>query len=127
MKHVVIGILYKNHHLCVAKRLSEPFKGYIECPGGKVELDETLEDALKRELFEEINLQNFEYQYLREILVLNEHGSFTLHFYKITSNEECTPKVYTELLWVHRDQIETLNWIPHNLPYIDFFKQVDQL
>ena len=27
MKHVVIGILYKNHHLCVAKRLSDHNQG----------------------------------------------------------------------------------------------------
>ena len=127
MKQVVIGIIYHNHHLCVAKRLSEPYLGYIECPGGKVEENETLEDALKRELYEEINLSLFDYKYLRNIEVSNPYGSFSLHFFKVIPYEELNPKVYTELLWVHKDHIHELNWIPHNIPYIDFFKQVDQL
>lgn len=127
MKHVVIGIIYHNHHLCVAKRLSDPYKGYIECPGGKVEENESLEDALKREMFEEINLSQFDYKYLRNIEVSNPYGRFSLHFYKVTPFENLTPIVYKELLWVHRDSIHELNWIPHNIPYIDFFKQADLL
>lgn len=127
MKHVVIGIIYLDHHLCVAKRLSEPYIGYIECPGGKVEENESLDDALKRELYEEINLSLFDYKYLRNIEVSNPYGKFSLHFYKVTPYEELNPKVYTELLWIHKDHIHELNWIPHNIPYIDFFKQADQL
>lgn len=127
MKHVVIGIIYQNHYLCVAKRLSEPYLGFIECPGGKVEDNETLDEALKRELYEEISLTQFDHTYLRTISVSNPYGDFNLHFYKVTPFEELHPKVYTELLWIHRDSIHELNWIPHNIPYIDFFKQADQL
>jgi 8-oxo-dGTP diphosphatase len=127
MKHVVIGIIYQNHHLCVAKRLSEPFLGYIECPGGKVEENESFDDALKRELYEEVNLSHFDYNFLRTINVSNSLGEFSLHFYKIIPHDNLHPKVYTELLWIHRDHIHELNWIPHNIPYIDFFKQVDLL
>ncbi len=125
MKHVVIGLIYDNHKLCVAKRLSEPYLGYMECPGGKVEANESLEDALKRELFEEVNLTSFDNQFLKSITVENEYGIFVLHFFKIIPYQELIPKVYNELLWVEKSTIKQLNWIPHNLPYLDFFISVD--
>lgn len=125
MKHVVIGLIYDNHKLCVAKRLSEPYLGYIECPGGKVEVNESLEDALKRELFEEVNLVLFNHQFLKSITVENEFGIFVLHFFKIIPYQELTPKVYNELFWVDKSTIKQLNWIPHNLPYLDFFISAD--
>jgi len=125
MKHVVIGLIYKNHQLCVAKRLSEPYLGYMECPGGKVENNESLEDALKRELYEEVNLTLFEHQFLKTITVNNEYGIFILHFFKVIPYQELIPKVYNELFWVDKSKLKELNWIPHNLPYIDFFIDAD--
>jgi len=125
MKHVVIGLIYDNHKLCVAKRLSEPYLGYMECPGGKVEDNESLEDALKRELFEEVNLTLFDNQFLKSITVENEYGIFVLHFFKIIPYQELIPKVYNELFWIDKSTIKQLNWIPHNLPYLDFFISVD--
>ncbi len=125
MKHVVIGLIYDNHKLCVAKRLSEPYLGYMECPGGKVEANESLEDALKRELFEEVNLTSFDNQFLKSITVENEYGIFVLHFFKIIPYQELIPKVYNELFWVDKSTIKQLNWIPHNLPYLDFFISAD--
>lgn len=125
MKHVVIGLIYKHHKLCVAKRLAEPFKGYMECPGGKVETNETYIDALKRELYEEIELHHFDAIYLKSIHVLNDYGQFILHFYKVIPYNEPVPKVYTELLWIDKYKIKELNWIPHNIPYLDFFIEAD--
>lgn len=125
MQHVVIGLIYQNHKLCVAKRLTEPFIGYIECPGGKVEANESLEDALKRELFEEVNLTSFDNQFLKSITVENEYGIFVLHFFKIIPYQELIPKIYNELFWVDKSAIKQLNWIPHNLPYLDFFISAD--
>jgi 8-oxo-dGTP diphosphatase len=125
MKHVVIGLIYKNHKLCVAKRLSEPFLGYMECPGGKVEINESLDDALKRELFEEVNLTLFDHQFLKSINVENVYGQFVLHFFKVIPYQDLSPKIYQELLWVDKQAIKTLNWIPHNLPYLDFFIDSD--
>ncbi len=125
MKHVVIGLIYKNHQLCVAKRLSEPFMGYIECPGGKVEANESLIDALKRELYEEVDLVDFDACFLKSIDVQNEYGQFKLHFYKVVPYQALNAKVYTEILWVDKHQIKELNWIEHNLAHLDFFIQAD--
>lgn len=125
MQHVVIGLIYQNHKLCVAKRLTDPFIGYIECPGGKVEEHETLEDALSRELFEEVNLTVFDRYFLKSIQIENEYGLFILHFYKVVPYQELVPKIYDELFWIDKRYIKELNWIPHNQPYLDFFIEAD--
>lgn len=48
MREVVIAAIFIKDGLLVGQRLSEPFKGYWECPGGKVEGDEDLVEALVR-------------------------------------------------------------------------------
>ncbi|AUP79460.1 (deoxy)nucleoside triphosphate pyrophosphohydrolase [Flavivirga eckloniae] len=57
MIKVVCGIIYKNGKVFLCRR--NPHKqlgGYWEFPGGKLELNENPETALKRELYEEISM-----------------------------------------------------------------------
>ena len=55
---VSAGILFdQNHSVLLTKRLaSQSWPEYWEFPGGKLETDESLEQCLKRELLEEINI-----------------------------------------------------------------------
>ena len=55
---VSAGILFdQNHNVLLTKRLaSQSWPEYWEFPGGKLETDESLEQCLKRELLEEINI-----------------------------------------------------------------------
>ena len=58
MLHVVIGIIFNSEKkVLIAKRQAHQEKGGLwEFPGGKLEVNETPFDALKRELKEEINI-----------------------------------------------------------------------
>ncbi|MBN2851135.1 MAG: methylated-DNA--[protein]-cysteine S-methyltransferase [Clostridia bacterium] len=53
---VVAGILVNNEKVYLFKRKSEAFKDLYEFPGGKVEENETNQQALKRELMEELDI-----------------------------------------------------------------------
>lgn len=55
---VVAGILIReNGDILIAQRpQGKPYAGYWEFPGGKVEVGETLENALKREFMEELGV-----------------------------------------------------------------------
>lgn len=53
---VVLAGIIRNNNILLLKRTREPFKGLWSLPGGKVELNEFLTDALKREIIEETNL-----------------------------------------------------------------------
>lgn len=51
------AIIVKNDKILLVQRGVEPFKGYWATPGGYVSWDESTEDAVKREVKEETNLE----------------------------------------------------------------------
>jgi 8-oxo-dGTP diphosphatase len=51
-----LSIVERNDKLLLVKRKKDPFKGLLSFPGGKVDLGEKVEDAVKRDLWEETNL-----------------------------------------------------------------------
>jgi 8-oxo-dGTP diphosphatase len=50
------GIIFKGNQVLLVKRSKAPAEGKWSIPGGVVHLGETLEEAVKRELFEELEL-----------------------------------------------------------------------
>jgi 8-oxo-dGTP diphosphatase len=58
MINVVGAVLIKENHIILARRSSslKNFPNLFEFPGGKIEKDETHEQALKRELKEELDI-----------------------------------------------------------------------
>jgi 8-oxo-dGTP diphosphatase len=54
---MVDAIVEKDNKLLLVTRKKDPYKGSPSFPGGKVDLGEKVEEAVKRELQEETNLQ----------------------------------------------------------------------
>jgi len=52
----VDGIIIEKGKVLMIKRKIEPFKGYWVLPGGHVEYGETVENAIKREIKEELGV-----------------------------------------------------------------------
>ena len=66
--HVAVGVVYQNDAFFLTKRAEEVHQGgKWEFPGGKVENDETVAQALARELNEEIGIDVLACQPLIEI------------------------------------------------------------
>jgi 8-oxo-dGTP diphosphatase len=54
---VVCGIVYMDGKILICRRkFNKSFAGFWEFPGGKVEVGEKIDEALKRELFEELGM-----------------------------------------------------------------------
>ncbi|MBW1936698.1 MAG: NUDIX hydrolase [Deltaproteobacteria bacterium] len=51
------GVIFNEDMVLLAKRKQEPGKGQWSLPGGVVELGEKVEDALRRELWEELGIR----------------------------------------------------------------------
>lgn len=61
----VFGFFKNKAKLLLIERKKEPFKGKWALPGGFVEIDEELEDAVARELAEETGLANIKLEQMR--------------------------------------------------------------
>ena len=62
--NVVCGALIIDGKVMIAQRSYGSSKGFYEFPGGKVEANETKEEALIREWKEECDIDIFDIQYL---------------------------------------------------------------
>jgi 8-oxo-dGTP diphosphatase len=84
---VAVGILFNEHHqfLLTSRPLGKVYEAYWEFPGGKLEANETVAQALSRELEEELGLKIGDVQIWRQQLVDYPHSLVRLHFCKVHS------------------------------------------
>ncbi|NJB67320.1 8-oxo-dGTP diphosphatase [Desulfobaculum xiamenense] len=81
---VVAGIVWRDgRFLAVERPQGKPQAGFWEFPGGKVERGESLEDALVRELREELDLTPTDMELWQEKRHDYEHISVRLHFFHV--------------------------------------------
>ena len=82
---VAVGVLIAadGRFLLTSRPAGKVYAGYWEFPGGKLEAGETAEQALRRELQEEIGITIGAAQAWRDALVDYPHALVRLHFYKV--------------------------------------------
>lgn len=99
---VSAGIFLKKDKALLTKRLSsQPWPGYWEFPGGKLEQGETLQGCLKREIFEEIGvvITAFSRWITREFK--QDNKTIKITFFKITKwDGEIQNKEVEDHLWI---------------------------
>ena len=84
---VAVGILINEHHqfLLTSRPIGKVYETYWEFPGGKLEANETVAQALARELEEELGLKIGDVQIWRQQLVDYPHALVRLNFCKVHS------------------------------------------
>jgi len=82
---VAVGILIddQGRFLLTSRPAGKVYAGYWEFPGGKLEAGESVEDALRRELQEEIGVTIGPAEVWRDNLVDYPHALVRLHFCKV--------------------------------------------
>lgn len=121
---VVAAIIQKENKILATKRGYGEFINMWEFPGGKIESGETKEQALIREIKEELNIEinvdkfaiDIEYQYP--------------NFYLFMSCFMCSIKEGSiELLehndgkWITKEELNTLNWLPADIDAVNYLKE----
>lgn len=123
---VVAAIIYDdNGRIFATQRGYGDFKDYWEFPGGKIDPGETAEEALKREIWEELETQiavekfisTVEYDYPQFHLIMHcylcrvENGNFTL-------------KVHEAARWLQQDGLGCVEWLPADMLIIERLKRM---
>jgi 8-oxo-dGTP diphosphatase len=82
---VAVGVLVNEagDFLLTSRPEGKVYAGYWEFPGGKLEAGETVEDALRRELIEELGIRIGAVEHWKVEMVSYEHARVRLHFCKV--------------------------------------------
>ena len=125
---VVAAIIMKDNKILATKRGYGEFKGGWEFPGGKMEKDETDEQALVREIKEEMNVDITVKEFLAT--VEHEYPTFYLimHTYICNLEDDKLEKIYhndtnelehEDAIWLSMDELDTVNWLPADIKVVD--------
>ena len=126
MKHIEVVaavIEHENQYLCVQRNANKyDYISYkYEFPGGKVEINETNEEALIREIQEELNL---EIQIQKHIITV-EHTypdfKISMHTYLCNShNRILTLNEHIDHKWLEKSDLPSLDWAAADVPIVDY-------
>lgn len=116
----VAGILRRNGgFLAVRRPEGKVMAGYWEFPGGKIEPGETPEEALRRELEEELGVTATAAAFWRTMTHTYAHGRVTLHVFFVDAFQgEPAPLENQELVWTTPAEAAALNFLPADLPLL---------
>jgi mutator protein MutT len=110
---VVAGLIKKGDKFLLVRRpLNKKRGGLWEFPGGKVEKGETLEEAIKRELKEELDIEVRVKGVLSEVKYNYPEGEIELYLLEVESNEEPKLKEAIEKKWVSLEETKELELCP---------------
>ncbi|MCD7973231.1 MAG: NUDIX domain-containing protein [Candidatus Azobacteroides sp.] len=76
---VAVFIINEKGELLVCRRAKNPQKGTLDLPGGFIDMDETAEEGVKREVKEETNLEVVSSEYLFSLPNLYPYSGFVVH------------------------------------------------
>jgi len=125
MVEVAVGVLMQadGSFLLTSRPAGKPYAGYWEFPGGKLEAGESIEEALSRELNEELGLTMGEAKAWKVEVVDYPHALVRLHFFKVTQwSGELQMKEQQSFAWSVLP-VGLSPILPGALPVLDWLEQ----
>ena len=121
--NVVAGAIVSAGRLFATQRGYGDWAGWWEFPGGKIEPGEAPEEALRRELREELALEvrvgeevtRVEYDYPKFHL--------SMRLYLCIPEGEPTLREHSAARWLSKDELETVRWLPADIEAVDTLKK----
>ena len=121
---VVAAVIFDENKILVSQRDGGDMAGRWEFPGGKIETGETHEQALKREIMEELGiiisvdsfLLTIEYDYPEFHLVMHCYQCAILFG---------APRLLTHsaVKWISPQELDSIDWLPADIQVVDYLKK----
>ncbi len=121
---VVAAVIFDEKKILVSQRDGGDMAGRWEFPGGKIEAGETREQALKREIMEELGiiisvdsfLLTIEYDYPEFHLVMHCYQCAILFG---------APRLLTHsaVKWISSQEFDSIDWLPADVQVVDYLKK----
>ena len=115
------GLIIQNNKVLIGLRsMSDNGGGLWEFPGGKIEIDESSEDAVIRELSEELDIVVHKPKKIMQYLHRFKNLIYDISFFEVVSFKGSIKKiVHDELKWVDLSSINNYNFISGDLLIIE--------
>jgi 8-oxo-dGTP diphosphatase len=128
MKHieVVAAVIRKGDRIFATQRGYGEWKDWWEFPGGKMEAGETPEEALVREIHEELSADISVDQFL--CTVEHDYPTFhlTMHCYLCSLLSEALHlNEHEAARWLTKDELDSVKWLPADVKVVEKLRMND--
>ena len=126
MKHieVVAAIIRKGGKIFATQRGYGDWKDWWEFPGGKMEPGETPEEALKREIKEELSADISVDEFITTVEYDYPAFHLTMHCYLCTLLDEAMHlNEHEAARWLSKAELRSVKWLPADLEVVDRMKE----
>lgn len=119
----VVAAVIENENqeiLCALRSTTMLIPNMWEFPGGKVEDGENLQEALEREIYEELQCEITAHEIINEHV--HEYESFIIQLISLRAELKSGNPVATEhdaLIWLKRENLHSLVWAPADIPAVN--------
>ena len=119
---VVAGIIENNGKILCMQR-DKGKCDYVsfkwEFPGGKIEEGETNEEALKRELLEEMDLEVDVENHFCDVQYTYPDFKITMFCYKCNTKDlDFKLNVHKDYKWLKKSELNIIDWAPADVPIV---------
>ena len=111
---VVAAIIHNSEgRIFATQRGYGDWKDYWEFPGGKMEAGESPEEALRREILEELDVQIVIERFVQTIDYNYPNFHLTMHCYWChIESGSLILKEHEASKWLSNDELDSINWLP---------------
>ena len=120
---VVAAIIRDGEQVFATQRGYGPYKDGWEFPGGKIEPGETPEEALRREILEELNTHIA----VGDRIATIEYDDPAFHlsmdcFLATVIDGDLVLKEHEAARWLRKDELDTVDWLPADRAVLPLLK-----
>ncbi len=123
---VVAAIIHDNEgRIFATQRGYGDYKDGWEFPGGKIEAGETPEEALKREIWEELETRIVVEQLVQTVEWNYPKFHLTMHcFWCHVGSGSLTLKEHEAARWLNKEQLDSVDWLPADKVVVERLKEL---